>query len=175
MEDQKSSTKQIMLNYGLMLGFISILISVANYAVGNIYEPHWAVSVVSILITIAVIVLGIKKVKELNSGYLTLGEALKTGLGIALVSGILFIIYFFVFTNFIETEFYVRSLEVKEQAILESYPNLTDEQLEGAMGMQKKLNGPLFTSAILLIVSLFFGFIIALIGGLIMKKVKEED
>ena len=82
MEDQKSSTKQIMLNYGLMLGFISILISVANYAVGNIYEQHWAVSVVSILITIAVIVLGIKKVKELNSGYLTLGEALKTGLGV---------------------------------------------------------------------------------------------
>jgi len=175
MENQKLSAKQIMLNYGLMLGFISILISVANYAVGDIYKPHWSVSVISILATIAVIVLGIKKIKEQNNGFLTLGEALKTGLGIALVSGILFLIYFFVFTNFIEPEFYTRSLEVKEQAILEMYPNLTDEQLEGAMGMQKKLNGPLFTSAILLIVSLFFGFIIALIGGLIMKKTAEED
>ncbi len=175
MEDQKSSTKQIMLNSGLMLGFISILISVANFAIGDIYKPHWAVSVVSIIATIAVIVLGIKKVKELNNGYLTLGEAIKTGLGIALVSGLLFLIYFFVFTNFLEPEFYVRSLEVKEQAVLEMYPNLTDEQLEGAMAMQKKLNGPLFTSAILLIVSLFFGFIVALIGDLVMKKVEDED
>ncbi len=175
MEDQKSTTKQIMLNSGLMLGFISILISVANFAVGDIYKPHWAVSVISIIATIAVIVLGIKKVKELNNGYLTLGEAIKTGLGIALVSGLVFLIYFFVFTNFLEPEFYARSLEVKEQAVLEMYPNLTDEQLEGAMDMQKKLNGPVFTSAILLIVSLFFGFIVALIGGLVMKKVEEED
>jgi hypothetical protein len=174
MEDQ-TSTKQIMLNYGLMLGFISILLSVANYAVGDIYEPHWANQVVSFIATIAVIVLGIKKVKEFNNGFLTLGEALKTGLGIALVSGILFLIYFFVFTNFIEPEFYVRTLEVREQAILEGYPNLTDEQLEGAMAMQKKLNGPLFMSAIILIFSLFIGFIIALIGGLIMKKAKDED
>ncbi len=175
MEDQKSTTKQIMLNSGLMLGFISILISVANFAIGDIYKPHWAVSVISIIATIAVIVLGIKKVKELNNGYLTLGEAIKTGLGIALVSGLVFLVYFFVFTNFLEPEFYARSLEVKEQAVLEMYPNLTDDQLEGAMDLQKKLNGPVFTSAILLIVSLFFGFIVALIGGLVMKKVEEED
>ena len=75
MEDQ-TSTKQIMLNYGLMLGFVSILISVANYAVGDIYKPHWAIQVVSLIATIAVIVLGIKKVKELNNGFLSLGDAL---------------------------------------------------------------------------------------------------
>ena len=79
------------------------------------------------------------------------------------------------FTNFIEPEFYVRSLEVKEQAILEMYPNLTDEQLEGAMDMQKKLNSPLFLTAMILIFNLFYGFIISLIGGLIMKKTQEED
>ncbi len=49
MENQKSSSsKQIMLNYGLILGVVSVLIAVANYAFGNIYEPHW-ISVISLL------------------------------------------------------------------------------------------------------------------------------
>ncbi len=174
MEDQKSSPKQIMVNYGLLLGFISILMSVANYAVGNIYEPHWLMTVLGIVAPIVVIVLGLKKVKELNGGYLKLGEALKTGIGISLISAILFLVYFLIFTNFIETEFYVRSLEVKEQAIIDMYPNMSDEQLEAAIGMQEKLSGPVFTSAIILIISLFFGLIVSLIGGLIMKKTSEE-
>ena len=70
MENQKSSAQSIMLNNGLMLGLISILIGVLNYAFGNVYEPHWIISVIGILITIAFIVLGIKKIKENNNGFL---------------------------------------------------------------------------------------------------------
>ena len=175
MENQTTTPKQIMLNYGLILGFISILISVANYAVGDIYTPHWSMTVIGLIVPIVFIVLGLKKLKELNGGFLKLGESLKIGLGIALISGIIFMIYFFAFTNFVETEFYVRALEVKEQAVLEAYPNFTDEQLEATMAMQEKTNNPTFTSAFILIFNLFYGFIVALIAGLIMKKTQEED
>ena len=175
MENQKSSSKSIMLNYGLVLGFVSIFISVANFAFGNVYEPHWSVSLLSALITIVAIVYGLKKFKEFNEGFLSLGESLKIGMGIVLVSVLVFLVYFTLFTSFIEPEFYIRSLEVREQAVLEMYPNLTDEQLENAMDLQKKLNTPVFTSAIMLIMSLFFGFIITLISGLIMKKSRPED
>ena len=174
MENQKSTPKQIMLNYGLILGFISILVSVANYAVGDIYRPHWSMTVIGLIIPVVFIVLGLKKLKELNGGFLKLGESLKTGLGIALISAIIFMIYFFAFTNFIEPEFYVRALEVKEQVILETYPNFTDEQFEATLAIQEKTNNPIFTSAFILIFNLFYGFIVALIGGLIMKKTDEE-
>ena len=174
MENQEITPKQIMLNYGLLLGFASILISVTNYAIGDIYKPHWIVSIIGTIISILFIAMGIKKIKEINNGYLALGEAIKTGLGITLVSAIIFVVYFFVFTNFIETEFYVRMLEVKEQAILEQFPNMPDEQFDATMDIQKKLNGPIFTSGILLIINLLFGLIISLIVGLIMKKTDEE-
>lgn len=175
MENQKSSSKSIMLNYGLVLGFVSILISVANFAIGNVYEPHWSVSVLGALVTIVAIVYGLKAFKAGNEGFMSLGQSLKIGMGIVLVSTILFLLYFVVFTSYIEPEFYTRSLEVKEQAVIEMYPNLTDEQLESAMDMQKKLNTPVFTTAIVLIMSLFFGFIITLITGLIMKKSRPEE
>ena len=175
MENQNSSSKQVMLNYGLILGVVSIILSVSTFALDNIYKPHWIFSALGLIAPIALIILGLREFKVTNNGYLKLGEAFKLGLGVALISAVVFLIYFVLFTNFIEPEFYVRSLEVKEQAILEMYPNLTDEQLEGAMDMQKKLNSPLFLTAMILIFNLFYGFIISLIGGLIMKKTQEED
>jgi len=174
MENQKSSTTSIMLNYGLILGFVSILLAVANFAFGDVYKPHWISSVVSAVASIAIIVLGIKKIKENNGGYLKLGEALKTGLGIALISGIIYVIYFFVFTNYVEPEYFTNLAKVQEVTLMETYPNFSDEQMESAMAMSQKMSGFGMVAAIALIMSLFFGFIVSLIGGLIMKKVEEE-
>ena len=174
MENQEIAPKQIMLNYGLLLGFASILISVALYAMGKTYEPHWSVSVISTAITVVIVILSIKKIKEINGGFLSLSEALKTGLGIALISGLIYAAYNLIFTNFIEPEFFNRMLEVQQQKMIESYPNFTDEQLESSMEMAKKMSGPFISSAFIIVGSLFFGFIISLIGGLIMKKSDEE-
>ncbi len=174
MENQQTSAKQVMLNYGLILGFAGILINVAVFAMGKTYDPHWSVMVIGILVTIAVIVMGIKKVKESNNGLLSLGDALKTGLGIALIAGVISVIYTFIFTNYIEPEYFERMAEVQQQKMLEQYPNMSDEQIENAMEMTKKMSGIGMTAAVSLIGSLFIGFIISLIAGLIMKKSEEE-
>ena len=173
MENQKSSSKQIMLNYGLILGFVGILINVAVFAMGQTYDPHWSVAVIGIAAMIAIVVAGIKKVKELNNGFLSLGQALKVGLGIALISAIVGIIYTFIFTNYIEPEYYSRIIEVQQQTILDKYPNFSDEQIEMANANIEKFSGPAMGTAFALIGSLFIGFIIALIAGLIMKKSEE--
>lgn len=173
MENQ-ASTKQVMINYGLLLGLITVLMNVILFAMGKIYEPHWSVGVIGFIITVVILVLGIKKVKDLNGGFLKLGEAIKIGLGIALISGIIAVIYNLIFTNFIEPEYFVRMAEMQQQKMLEAYPNMSDEQLDAAMEMTKKMSGPFLAAALALIGSLFIGFIISLIAGLIMKKTDEE-
>jgi len=175
MENQQTTSKSIMLNYGLMLAVVSILVAVTNFAFGDVYKPHWSVQVLNAVITIVIIVLGLKKVKESNNGLLSLGESLKTGLGIALISGIIFIIYFYAFTNFIEPEYFVNQAKVAEATIIETYPNWSDEQIEGALEMNKKMSGFGMISAMIMIMSLFFGFIISLIAGLIMKRTEEDN
>lgn len=174
MENQKSTPKQIMLNYGLILGFTGILLNVAMFAIGKTYDPHWSFMVIGMGITIAILILGIKKVKELNGGYLSLGEALKTGLGIALISGIIGAVYTLVFTNYIEPEYFTRMAEVQEQKMLEMNPSISDEQLEASLAITAKMSGPVIGSAMNIVGSLFIGFIISLIGGLILKKSDEE-
>jgi len=174
MENKKTSAKQIMLNYGLLLGFMGILINVVNYSFGNVYKPHWSIGVVSVVVTITIIILALKKTKENNGGYLSLGESIKTGLGISLIAAILGVIYTYLFTHFIEPEYFQRMLEFQMQTIADKYPNFSDEQIEASKKSMEMMSNPFITSAIAIIGSLFFGFIISLVGGLIMKKTDEE-
>ena len=174
MENQKSSATQTMLNYGLILGILSILMSVGIYAMGMIYEQGIAVMLLSFVIMAVVIFLGLKNFKGVN-GSLTLGQALKVGLGIALISAIISVIYNQIFINFIEPDFMENMMKVGEQKMLEQNPNMTDEQLEVAKGMQEKMSSPLIGIAFGIIGSLFFGFIISLIEGLILKTPTVED
>ena len=170
---QKTSKRSIMINYGLLLGFLSILVSVTNYAIGNIYEPLWSIQVIGILLMIALIILGIKKLKESNEGLLSLGEALKTGIGIALVSVLLFMVYFYVFAKFIEPEFVNRTTELNLAKVLEQRPDTPQEALD----MQEKMTKNYFFAfafGFILVFNLFIGFVVSLIAGLVMKKTDEE-
>ncbi len=162
-----------MLNYGLLFGFASIVLQLLIYIFDDIYDPHWISIVGSFAVSITFIILGIKKVKESQGGFLSLGDAIKTGLGIALVSALVYSAYMLIFFNFIEPQYFDNMKLMQEQKIMDSYPNLTDEQLESA-----KNNAAMFANAgvsitMTIIVSLFMGLIISLVGGLIMRKTEE--
>ena len=173
MENQTTTPKQIMINYGLLLAFVGIIISLINFSFGNIYKPHWSVQVVSTLALVAFIIFGIKKLKETNESLLTLGEAIKTGIGITFVAAIISIIYFYVFAKFIEPNFVHNIIEVQRQTMLDRMPNISDEMLTKQAEMTQKYFY-IFTFGGILFFNLFLGFVISLITGLIMKKTDEE-
>jgi len=170
MDTEKKSSSKISLHYGIILGIISVLISVVVYALGMQYDQDWKMGSIGIIAMIALIFLGIKKFKEFNDGYLTLGQALKTGIGIALIGGIISVIYTYVFMTIIEPDFMANTMVKAQEQMMEQNPNLTDEQVEQATAMMSKFSSPAITSAFALMGSLFFGFIIALVSGLIQKN-----
>lgn len=176
MEDQPQvSRKSIMLNYGLLLGFASIIVALINYVLSeNLFDPHWSLMVGSLAVTTIIIILGIKKVKESNSGFLSVSDAIKTGLGISLISAFVYIVYLLIFYNMIEPEYFDNMIQFQEQTIIEKYPNFSDEELEGAMKASSMFANTGANITMTLIFSLFIGLIISLIGGLIMRK-SEED
>ena len=169
MEEQQKPTSKITLHYGVILGVVSILISVIIYAMGMQYDEDWK-SWIGIIAMAAIVFLGIKKFKEFNGGYLTIGQALKTGVGIALIGSIISLLYFFIFVSFIEPDFLANKMALGETKMLEMYPNLTDEQIEQQLEMQKKFATPAIMSAFALVFSLFFGFVFSLISGFIQKN-----
>lgn len=105
---------------------------------------------------------------------MSLGEALKLGMGVAVISGLIAIVYTYVLINFLDPDTIEKTLEVTQNKILEENPEFSQEQLDGMKEMQRKFSGIGFLSAIILVFSLFFGFIISLITGLILRRNRPE-
>ena len=78
-----------------------------------------------------------------------------------------------IFMYVISPESIEQGLEIARQRLMEN-PNATDEFIERSLEMQKKFQSPTFLIPIMLVASLFIGFVISLIATLIMKKTDEE-
>ena len=168
MEENQPTTGKYSLNYGLITGGIGIIFAVMLFTMDLHYERGIGVQAVQIAILAAGIIFGIIQFKKANSGFLSLSEALKLGAGIALISGILGLIWFFVFSNLIEPDFMDNMYELGKQQAMENDPSITSEQMDQGIEMQKKFAW--ISYPVILIMNVIIGLIVGLIGGLIMKK-----
>ena len=123
---------------------------------------------------IGVIVYGLKAFKSDNEGFLSLSEALKAGLAISLIAAIISTLYFYLFITVIETSFIEQLMEFNRENMISSSPNMTEEQLEAAQEITAKFMTPGVMSSFALMGTLFFGFITALIAGLVMKNNRPD-
>ncbi len=176
MENNTDSTKSIALNYGLTLGVASVLLAVIMYMAGTDFAINngWINTVVSLAIMIGIITLGIKKYRENNNGYISLRQSLKVGIAIALIAGIISAIYTLVFTSYIDPSYMTTMQELQLEKALEQNPNMSEQQIEMMQSMTSKTSSPGFIFGVSLLASLFLGFIISLISGLILKKTEDS-
>ncbi|MEW7277390.1 DUF4199 domain-containing protein [Aquimarina sp. 2201CG1-2-11] len=173
METDRASSKKIIINYGILLGIVSTALGIVLYTLGTYTDPHWIFSVLGFLILIGIIGYGIKTFKTQNNGYLILTDALKIGIGIALIGGIIGALWSVVLTTVIEPDYTQQVLETQRIKMIETYPDFSKEQIDQSMSIVEKFSSPFVSVAISIIGNLFFGFIISMIVGLIMQK-KEE-
>lgn len=170
MENQKAQAKKPILNYGILLGIVSIVLGVIMYVTNSHLEPSVIFAIIGFVILAVIISLAIKAFKKDNGGYLSVGEALKVGVGTALVGGLISAVWMLILINFIEPDYMAQVMEVQQEKMVEMNPNMTDAQIKTAMEMSAKFSSPWIITAFAILQSLFFGFIIALVAGLIMKK-----
>jgi len=174
MEDQKASVKKIATTYGVIWGLLSIALSVITYVTDNYLERPWWITVLSTAITIGVIVYGLKAYKQENEGFLSVAESLKIGLAISLIAGIIATIYGYIFMTVIEPDFANQMLEAAREQMITQNPDMGQEQIDLAMGITEKMMEPWIMTAMGMIFTLFFGFIVSLIAGLVMKQNRPE-
>ncbi len=170
MEQKKTEAKKFVLNYGVLLGILAVILGVVMYVTDAYLDPSFIYSALGFLILIVVIILGIKAFKQENGGFLSLSEALKVGIGIAVIGGLISAIWSFVLMTYIEPDFMAQTMEMTRNKMMESNPNMTEAQMDAAIEMGAKFSSPWIIMAFSLIGNLFFGLIISLIAGLVMKR-----
>ncbi|RPG67047.1 MAG: DUF4199 domain-containing protein [Flavobacteriaceae bacterium TMED42] len=174
METQKNTTAKTAANFGLILGGISVLYGLMLYALEMHYQGETATSLIGYALLIGVILWAILHFKKTNDGYISLSEALKTGLGTALISAIIISIYTIIVIQYLDPEFMDKSIEYQKQKLIQEEPEIPLENVNKMFEMQKEFSGPFIISGFIIILNLFFGFLISLIAGLIVKKSKPE-
>jgi hypothetical protein len=118
---------------------------------------------------IAITFWGIYSFRKANNGYLSLGEALKLGAGIALIAGIIAVIYTAIMANVIDPDFATKVAEIQKAAD-EAAGEFSSEQI------QQRYDGTInyfwISYPFILIINIVIGLVIGLVGGLILKKQK---
>ncbi len=174
MENQANS-KGIILNYGLYYGLVLVIASLITYALGMHLNPTAGyINFATIaFVIIGFPIMGMSKFKKQNGGFMSWGEGVKIGVGIVLIGTLISIIYQYVFTTFIEPEFYTQLAEVTRNGFVDA--GLTEEQVDMQMEMQSKFQGTPIGYGIGILFFAFLGFVVSAIVAAVKKNTEEDQ
>ncbi|MGB7785272.1 MAG: DUF4199 domain-containing protein [Salinimicrobium sp.] len=169
-----ASPGKVGLNYGVYIGIILVLLQVVMYATGMALEGiQWPMYVYYIIFAI-MIFMAVRAFKTANGGFLTISEALKTGVSAAAISGLIFLVYNILLFYVIEPGYGEMILDVSRDKMLEN-GNMTEDQLEMGLKFTRYMINPFVGGAFWIALSAFFGLIYSLIAGAIWKQKRPYD
>lgn len=174
MEENQPTTGKFALTYGLILGGINLVFIIMLYSMDMHYQNEWPTMVIGITLMIAVIIIGMIQFKKANNGFMSFGQALKVGVGICLISGIIGIVVSQIMMNFIDPDMVSKATDFARNKMLEETA-LTVEQIDAQIEMGAKFQTPVMQIVFGLVVNIVLGFILSLIPALILKKQEVLD
>ena len=163
--------------YGLLFGVIMVLEFVIMYVIGMKSLVNSSVGVIVnianyLVLPLIFIYLGCNHYKkDINNGFISFSECLKTGVSITVIAGLVYAIFSVIF-NLIFPEFINEMLEISKEGMITQNPNITSKELEMGLSMVKKFMNPLIVLPVTLVMYSLIGLIYSLIIGAIVKNDK---
>ena len=154
--------------YGLYYGAFLVVFSFILYSTK--LDGNLLLNLTGWGIFIGVMVMAMRKFKEGNEGYMSFGQGMGVGFFYTLITGIISSIFDIFYLTVVNPQELQDQLD-QSMAILESNPNITDEQLETSAELAQTLSHPI----ILFFIALFGAFIIGIIIALIVAAVIKKD
>jgi Protein of unknown function (DUF4199) len=166
---EKQSSKNLIVTYGILLGTLSVLISVVKYTFSaNFLEKNIFENVLGLLLIIILIVIPIRLFRNSNIT-LKVSDAMKIGLGVAVIAGLISIIYFYILANYIQPDLSDLIINTEMEKAMKENPNMSSADMAKGIEMGKKFVMPMLYMGII-IANLFIGLLVSSISGLILKK-----
>ena len=161
--------------YGVIFGIIMILEFVIPYTMGVDLLTNKTLGLVINLLNflflpiffISIALYNFKKHK--NNGYMSFVQGLKAGVTVTVMGGLIFAVFNIIF-NMIFPEYAIEILSKTKQVMLESNPNMTQEQLDMSISMVEKFSSPFIAAPVTIAMYAFIGLIYSLIISAILKN-----
>ena len=167
--EEKLTTKQVGMKYGIYLALVSIIYSLILQIAG--LAANQALGYVGFIFTIVALVLGHNEFKKSNE-FMSYGQGLGLSMITISISAVLSSIFTYVYVKFVDDSLIELTRTAAEEQLMER--GMSDAQIEQAMEMQAKFSTPEMIMVFALFFGILFGFIIALIVTAITKKTDPE-
>ncbi|WP_299438814.1 DUF4199 domain-containing protein [uncultured Aquimarina sp.] len=165
--------RKYIIKYGIVLGIATVIFSFFIYLTGHYTEQNLFHAAIFFLITLSCIMTGLIAFKNNNDKYISLGEALKIGIGISLLGGLIAILWKILLIKVIDPGIIIQLENNHIKRIAEASSDFTQEQIDRKMALTRKSISPIRMITTALISDLLGGFLISLIGGLIIRKKRD--
>ncbi|MGY8979279.1 MAG: DUF4199 domain-containing protein [Flavobacteriales bacterium] len=163
-------TRKFAMNYGAYLGLGLVLISFTVYLFGLEEQKSIIPSLLNNLLIIGAIIYSVIIFRDQNNGFISYSKSLKLGTSVVFFASVLLAFYTFIFVTFINPEYLVNIIDIAEQEILKSNPEISDEELNMAINMTQKMLQPQWMATLSVLGGTFMGFFYSLIISFFLKK-----
>jgi len=173
--EKKTTVAKSAIQFGILFGAIMILEFIVGYVLNIDPQTNKTYGIVInlanfIVLPFAFIFIGYNHYKKnINNGFISFGECIKTGMAIAFIASFIYGVFYIVFNIFVP-EFIPELVEKITRITIKEKPELTSEQLEMSISIMKKFMSPYITAPIAIVMNCFIALIHSLIIGAIVKK-----
>ena len=157
--------------YGLYYGAFFVVFSFLLYSTK--LDGNLLLNLTGWGIFIGVMVMAMRKFKEGNEGYMSFGQGMGVGFFYTLITGIISSVFDTFYLTVVNPQMLQDQLD-KSIAVLESNPNMSDEQIEAGAELAQTFSHPVILFFIALFGAFIIGIIIALIVAAVIKKDNQE-
>lgn len=169
MENQEYPAWKHAFTYGMYLSGVLIIIFLVFYILG-LFTEKWTGYISYAALLGGIILASIAYRDKYLKGFITFGYSFNVGFLTGLFAGIISAIFTLVFVLIVGEEYTGPILQQAEESILESRPDITDEELAMAMKFTRSFMNPVLMAVMTLLADTLFSVIFALIVSLFVKK-----
>ena len=164
-------TRKFAMNYGAVLGLCLALIALILWVLGVDEQQSAIPSILNNLVIIGFLFYAISYYRDnVNSGYIAYSESLKLGTSVAFFSSVIMAFYTFVYITYLYADMLSNILEMTEQAVLQSNPEISEEELDLALEMTAKLTQPHWIMVMGILGGTFMGFFYSALISFFLKS-----
>ena len=164
-------TRKFSMNYGAVLGLFLALIALFFWVLGIDEQQSIIPSILNNVVIIGFLFYAISYYRDnLNSGYIAYSESLKLGTSVAFFSSVIMAFYTFVYITYLNPDMLSNILEMTEQTVLQTNPEISEEELDLALEMTSKLTQPHWIMIMGILGGTFMGFFYSVLISFFVKK-----
>ena len=168
--------RKFSMNYGGVLGLLLILIALILWVLGFDEQQSVIPSTLNNLVIIGFLFYAIIQYRDsFNNGFISYSESLKLGTSVAFFSSIIMAFYTFLYITYLNPEMVANIINITEQAMLETNPEISDEELDLALSITNKFMQPHWMMIMGVLGGTFMGFLFSLIISIFVKKENPNE